>query len=49
MTQEKKPKAPDTDKGYRDISKEIDDGTYVPPPIDDEYRERRLTEFDPLG
>lgn len=49
MTQEKKPKEPDTKSQVVDISKALDDGTWTPPPVDDEYRERRLTEFDPLG
>lgn len=35
-------------RGYRDISAEVDAGMYVPPPVDDEYRDRRLTEFSPL-
>lgn len=35
--------------GYVIIDEAIDNGTYVPPPVDDEYRDRRLTEFSPLG
>lgn len=37
------------EQGVIDISVAIDEGTHKTPPVDDEYRNRRETEFKPLG